>query len=305
MARDMAEQAGVHAAGAGAESPVHQGEPSSTPERPALRALRHALWIGLLPALWLLFGSRIATFGTDSAHAYWNVWRVGPYTLPPGSPDAFNYSPAFAQLLRPLTLLPWPVFLVVWSLLLTAALVWLLWPLSPRWRWLMLGYIVAPAVLIGNIEAFLAVSAVVGLRYPVAWAFPLLTKVTPGLGPVWFAVRREWRSAGWAVLSTAVIVAVSYAIAPSLWADWLAFLSSTPTPSTQDHYPPLWLRLPLALAVVVWGARRNRPASLAVAMVLAMPLWSSGVLLLLAAVPRLRRATLAAGDSARPTKQPG
>ena len=106
MARDMAEHAGVYPAGEGAEPLVRQVDQSSTPESPALRALRHALWIGLAPALWLLFGSRIATFGSDSAHAYWNVWRVGPYTLPPGSPDAFNYSPAFAQLLRPLTLLP-------------------------------------------------------------------------------------------------------------------------------------------------------------------------------------------------------
>jgi hypothetical protein len=249
---------------------------------------RAALWISLPATLWILFGSRLASFGTDSAHAYWNVWRAGPYALPPGSPDAFNYSPAFAQVIYPLTLLPWPAFLTVWSLLLGAALTWLLWPVPTRWRWLVLAYVVPPALLIGNIEALLAVAAVLGMKHPSAWAFPILTKVTPGLGPVWFAVRREWRMAMVALLATVLVVAASFAISPALWIAWWDFVVSAPTPPTQNHYPALSLRLALALAVLVWGALKGRPGAVAVAMVLAMPLWSSGVLLLLTALPRLR-----------------
>ncbi|MEW1954418.1 glycosyltransferase 87 family protein [Terrabacter sp. NPDC080008] len=249
---------------------------------------RTALWIALTPTLWILFGSRLASFGTDSAHAYWNVWRVGPYALPPGSIDAFNYSPAFAQAIYPLTLLPWPLFLTVWTALLAAALVWLLWPLPLRWRWLVLAYVAPPALLIGNIEAFLALAAVIGMRRPSAWAFPLLTKITPGLGPVWFAVRREWWQAAIAVLGTALVVLVSFALSPALWPQWWDFVINAPTPPTQAHYPPLALRLVLAVGVVVWGALLGRRGALAVAMVLAMPLWSSGVLVLLAALPRLR-----------------
>ncbi len=52
---------------------------------------------------------------------------------------------------------------------------------------------------------------------------------------------------------------------------------------------PLSVRLPAAIAVVVWGALKNRHGALAVGMVLAMPLWSSTVLLLLTAIPRLRQ----------------
>ncbi|GAB2766411.1 hypothetical protein GCM10027039_29350 [Terrabacter koreensis] len=248
---------------------------------------RAALWIALPPALWILVGSRISTFGMDSAHAYWNVWRVGPYTLPPGSPDAFNYTPAFAHLIYPLALLPWPVFLTVWTTLLLAALVWLLWPLAPRWRWLALAYVTPPALLIGNIEALLAIAAVVGLRHPTAWAFPLLTKVTPGLGPVWFAVRREWRQCLSTAAATVALVVVSAALAPSLWSEWWQFLADAPTPPTQHGYPALWLRCLVALAVVVWGALKGRRGAIAVAMAMAMPLWSSGVLIVLAALPRL------------------
>ena len=250
---------------------------------------RAALWIALPPTLWILFGSRISTFGMDSAHAYWNVWRVGPYALPPGTPDAYNYTPAFAQLTYPLTLLPWPAFLTLWSLLLGAALVWLLWPLEPRWRWLVLGYVAPPALLIGNIEAFLAVAAAVGLSRPAAWAFPLLTKVTPALGPVWFAERREWRNLAVSVGGSALVVAVSSAISPELWTQWWHFVVGSPTPPTQDHYPPLAVRLVAAVGVVVWGAAKGRRGAIAVAMMLAMPLWSSGVLVVLAAIPRLRR----------------
>jgi hypothetical protein len=208
--------------------------------------------------------------------------------LPPGSPDAFNYSPAFAQVIYPLTLLPWPVFLTVWSLLLGAALTWLLWPMPLRWRWLVLAYAAPPALLIGNIEALLAVAAVVGMQHPSAWAFPLLTKVTPGLGPVWFAVRREWRQAAIAVLATVLVVVGSFTISPGLWVAWWDFMVGAPTPPTQAHYPPLLARLALALVVLGWGALKGHRGAVAVAMALAMPLWSSGVLVLLTALPRLR-----------------
>jgi len=76
---------------------------SGARERPVADLGRTALWVALPPTLWILFGSRLASFGTDSAHAYWNVWRVGPYSLPPGSVDAFNYTPAFAEVIYPLT----------------------------------------------------------------------------------------------------------------------------------------------------------------------------------------------------------
>jgi len=41
-------------------------------------------------------------------------------------------------------------------------------------------------------RGLLAVAIAVGFRYPAAWALVLITKVTPGIGLVWFAVRREW-----------------------------------------------------------------------------------------------------------------
>ena len=44
------------------------------------------------------------------AHAYYVAWSGGLYEELPGTVDAYNYSPLFAQVIWPLTLLPWPVF---------------------------------------------------------------------------------------------------------------------------------------------------------------------------------------------------
>lgn len=255
-----------------------------------LRAARHALWLGMLPAAWVFLGTRRHVIGLDSAHAYWHAWQQDLYGAPPGSFDAYSYAPVFAQVIHPLTSVPWPAFLVVWSLLLAAALAWLLWPLPGAWRWLALGYAVPPAVAIGNIEPLLAVAVVVGSTRPGAWAFPLLTKVTPGLGVVWFAVRHEWGRLAAVALWTAAVVGASAAADPDAWVRWVTYLVESEE-STQVRDLPLWARLPLAVGLVAWGAARDRRWLLAVGVVVAMPLWSSGVLLLLAAVPRLLSAS--------------
>ena len=67
----------------------------------------------------------------------------------------------------------------------------------------------------GNIHLLLAVAIVLGFRYPAAWAFVLLTKVTPGIGLLWFAARGEWRKLGIALGFTAAIVAVTFVFMPA------------------------------------------------------------------------------------------
>ena len=53
---------------------------------------------------------------------------------------------------------------------------------------------------------------------------------------------------------------------------------------------PLWIRLPLAVALVVWGARTDRRWTVPVASMLALPaLWYGGLSMLLAVIPLLER----------------
>jgi hypothetical protein len=64
---------------------------------------------------------------------------------------------------------------------------------------------IADEITLGNIHAFMGLAVIAGLRWPGFWAFMLLTKVTPGVGLLWFVFRREWRSLAIAIGVTAAI----------------------------------------------------------------------------------------------------
>jgi hypothetical protein len=221
-------------------------------------------------------------------HAYWesrDVINYGAYT--PYQIGAFIYSPAFAQLIAPIAALSWPGFAGVWTVILLAAYVWL----AGRWSLPLLFSIAVPLELyLGQIDILLAAAIVLGFRYPAVWAFPLLTKIAPGIGLLWFAFRREWRHLAIALAATVGIAALSALFMPELWRGWFDFLvrSVATTTKVDGAYLaiPLWLRLPVAVATIAWGARTDRRWTVPVAVLLAMPiLWINVFTLLLAVVP--------------------
>jgi hypothetical protein len=139
----------------------------------------------------------------------------------------------------------------------------------------------------GNIHLLLAAAIVLGFRWPATWSLVLLTKVTPGIGLLWFVVRGEWRNLAIALGATAAIVAVSFAIMPSAWFQWVDLLTRIAgRDGTWAAVPiPFIVRLPFAIAVVVWGARTNRRWTVPVAGMLALPaLWYGGLTMLLAVI---------------------
>lgn len=182
-----------------------------------------------------------------------------------GSAGAFAYSPPAALLSLPLGLLPQQVFVVVWTALLLSTTFWLagrealIWLAFPP---------LACLVVMGNIEILIGAAIVLGFRHPWAWSFVLLTKVTPGVGLLWFATRREWRALAVALGATAAIVAVTYVFLPDAWHSWFAFLSQS---RGSEGWAPLLPRLAVAAGLVVWGARSNRRWTLVVAAMLAVP----------------------------------
>ena len=86
---------------------------------------------------------------------------------------------------------------------------------------------------------------------------------------------------------TSVIAIASWVIEPSLWIDYVVFLATgTPQVGSWPFPYPIWLRLPLALILVVWGARTGRRWTVVVAAALALPrLYFQSPALLLAVVP--------------------
>lgn len=212
----------------------------------------------------------LVPLGGDAA-AYWLADPTHPYvrsTL--GVGYAYLYSPAFAQLIEPLRLLPFPTFSEVWTVLLFAALAW-----SVR-GWGLLLVALPPllaSIALGNIEVFMATAIVIGFRHPAAWAFILLTKVTPGVGLVWFAVRREWRAMFIVGGVTAAVAALSFVIAPSAWFEWFDSLRL----NAGIAFPgwtlpgPLWLRMLAGAVIVAWGARTDRRWTVPIGAAIAMP----------------------------------
>ncbi len=184
------------------------------------RALRHGLTLaGLLAGVFVWQAIAIGVPNSGDAWSYWSASAADPYAAArQGAVLSYLYSPAFLQALAPLRLLDWDAFRAVWTATLVAALVLQAGPLTV----LALAF---PPVLIdlevGNIHVLLALAIVLGFRWPAAWAFVLLTKVTPGVGLLWFALRREWRQLGIAIVATVSIAVVSFLLAPHLWTEWL------------------------------------------------------------------------------------
>jgi hypothetical protein len=219
----------------------------------------------------------------QDAHAYWRALRVPPYTRDAGDFGAYLYSPAFLQVLSPVLALPWNLFLTFWAAVLMTTLLVLTGPV--------LFVFALPVAFFeiwgGNIHLLLALAIVAGFRWPATWSFVLLTKVTPGIGLLWFAARREWRKLAIALATTGVIVGASFAINPQMWFAWLDLLFREASgTASQGHIPvPLWVRLPAAAVLVIYAARTNRKWLVPVVAFLAMPvLWWGSLSVLIGCV---------------------
>ena len=146
------------------------------------RALRDALiLIGLLRAAVYFFVQDIHpwTFVGIDARAYWRVDLAHPYASSGvGEFSTYLYSPAFAQFLSPLYVLPFEAFFVLWTAASVSVLYWLVRP----WPWALL-ILLLPwtyELFVGQVHLFIAAAIVLGFRWPSLWAFNILTKVTPG-----------------------------------------------------------------------------------------------------------------------------
>ncbi len=243
--------------------------------------------LALVGAIWLAIVVFSAPWGRlwgtgQDAYCYWIPSFDAPYARSDWTnPIAYVYSPAFLQLLAPIKILPWQAFMAVWTGVLLVAL----FVLTGR-RWFVAGAVLGLMELAGgNIHLVVAAAMVLGFRWPWMWSIVLLTKITPGIGLLWFVVRGEWRALFIALGATAAVVAVSFAVWPDAWFQWGEVLSRVAgRDGTWAAVPiPFLVRLPFAIALVVWGARTDRRWTVPVAGMLALPaLWYGGLSMLLA-----------------------
>jgi len=235
------------------------------------------------------------------AYAYWTT-RDGTFydASTTGQIGAYLYSPAFAQLRSPLTWLPLAVFTALWTALNCATL----WFLLRRWALPSLLFLPIPFEIVsGNVHLLYAAAIVLGFRWSATWALMFVTKVTPGIGVLWYAVRREWRALAIALGATAGVVAVSYLLDPAAWATWVDLLRNGTTAAgggdlaTVGWYLPVALvpRLVVAAVLIAFAAAREQRWLLPVGVVLAMPVvWLNSLAVLAACVPLAVPSLLAA-----------
>jgi len=210
------------------------------------RAVRDgSLIAGWLVAAWIMVVIPAVgrSLGYD-AYSYWfedlglryALAEGGLYTL-----GAFRYAPPVGLLFSIFAVLPWWLFLWLWMLVSLAAALWL----GGRWAIPVLALPpVALEIYHGNVHLLMAAAIVLGFRHAWTWAFVLLTKVTPGVGPLWFGIRREWRSLSIALGATAAVCVVSLVVAPELWGRWLATVGSNAGRTADLSVPPPSARAP-------------------------------------------------------------
>lgn len=220
--------------------------------------------------------------GVDARQFYDHSWPTPYSETSYESGEGFYYSPPVALLFAPFTTFGLPVF--------SAALVGIglaaLYAVAGRWAWALLFF--PPVwwdISAGNINTLIGATVIIGASRPGLYAIPLLTKVTPGITVLWFALRREWRSLAIAALVTASLSVATLLIEPRLWIEWLQSLTrnamSYPGPAIFAIDVPLLPRLLASVPLLVWGAATNRKWLLPVVAFLATPvLWySTGAIL--------------------------
>jgi hypothetical protein len=232
--------------------------------------------IALAGLVWVAYFLVNRTDPMADTHAYWYAAQAGveAYGRPwSAAADAFVYSPAFWQAVYLPAQLPYEVFHAAWVCASVAALAV---ALGPSWAFALLtfgipirGWPVWEALLWGNVEAFMVLAIALSFRFPAAWAVMFLTKVTPGVGTLWYAGRREWRKLLVAVFATVAIVAISFLMVPQLWAEWATVPTSTPF--SQPFAAPLWVRLGVAAVLVYCGGRLNQSWTVWLAVAVAHP----------------------------------
>jgi hypothetical protein len=214
----------------------------------------------------------IVTFNTGGD--WWAYYNADLQHLYEGSAlgtVTFVYPPPFAQFLVLLNSLPAPVFFALFAGAEALALIYLV---GPFWAALLvLSGIpnVYEEIQNANVDLIIAAAIVIGFRHPSLWAFPSLLKVTPIVGALWFAGRGEWRRFWIAVITTIAIVVVSFALSPGAWKGWFNFIVEQAGNASYVNPVSFAVRFPLAVGLVLFAARSDRPWLVPIGVAIGLP----------------------------------
>lgn len=242
-------------------------------------------------------------WGTPSdEHAYWLAGRRLLDGLPlydpsatPVTPYAYWYPPPVAQVLAPVAaILPSLAFTAAWTVLLLVCLWWL----ADRNPLETLALVAFPPVAVElwfrNIHLVLAVLVVLAVRHRSAlFSVGAAIKLSPGIGIAWLAARGRWRAAGVALGVGVVMLALSVALSPDAWRQFVEVIGARGPGDVSSFLPlPYAVRAVAGLLLALIAGRLSGRWSgvlLVVAVTIALPtLWFAALSTLVAIVPLLR-----------------
>lgn len=205
--------------------------------------------------------------------------RTGQELYPLGGPfyASFWYSPWYAVVWVPLTLLPRLVVAVAWSTILLVATALVTWMLARSGRsGPMLALLVGPALFAvsagGNIQALMLLALIWGLQRPSGpgWiALAASMKYTPILLVLVYLARREWWRAGAVVAIAAALIAPAFVL--GLGRAALQSQASGAMSLLGASLPTYVVMVVAFSLLAIAGPRRFSPLASAAAAVLALP----------------------------------
>ena len=216
----------------------------------------------------------------DDMNAYWDAGvrlREGGALFPPVSDvlasEVYRYSPWFAWLWAPITLLPRPIVDVLWSVVLLAASVAAVLPLARRGAWIAVAFFLPILIGIsagGNVHALLVAALVwtVERRSGPVWiGVAASLKLFPILFALTYLGRRQW----WRAAATLVVAAVL--LAPFALYDLTNYVTTAGGAALLWDWPVVYAVAVGAAIIASLALARSRHAWLAsaAAVVLALP----------------------------------
>jgi Glycosyltransferase family 87 len=247
----------------------------------------------------------------NDEHAYWLAGARLADGLPlydaaaaPNTPFAYWYPPPLAQAIAPLTgFMSADAFSVLW----TALLLGCLWWLGGRNLLVAIALIaflpVAVELRVRNVHLLIAVLAVLALRR--SWAFWIpaaAIKITPVLGGLYLVAAGRWRDAGKVAALGAAALAISVALGPGEWRDFIDIVGARAGTDGGSVLPiPFLVRFGAGVVLAIAAGRltlrsatagrspRAGESLLIVALTIANPtFWVTALSLLIALVPLWR-----------------
>ena len=207
------------------------------------------------------------------AHAYYEAAKrlndglpLYPAGIDPNGNQIYLYPPMLAIALRPLALLPFEAFALLWELVVVGSFVALVRYLGVRQRrtWIAIGLLGVPigwALTVA--QAHVPMTLLLALGQPWSIAIAANLKLTPVLIAIWWLGRRDFQSFFAFAIYTALIALAQLLLAPDSTLGYFRAIGWDQVGQVRNispyaQSPELWIVLVLVGALVTLGLSRTR-----------------------------------------------